>query len=136
MIWALEAQERPERLSCSECSEGMKERYGCGRNSAGVVGQTVFRSTSLHLMGPDKKPSELRECPVGIVLREAPYIYDAINSWQYVDSGALNPLVSPSWLREILRVVGSEKARLHELRDRPNQGAADAEYGRRVLARG
>ena len=70
MIWALEASESFGRLSCSECTPEKQRKLGCGKSQAGIVGERVFRSTSPHLLCGGK-PGELRECPVGLVLREA-----------------------------------------------------------------
>jgi hypothetical protein len=132
VIWALEAAERFGRLSCSECSDEQKRRYGCGREKAGVVGETVFRSTSL-LLADHGKPAELRECPVGRVLREAPYVYKAISHATHVANGATDPANAPSWLQGLTQVVLSERARLRELNQDKDRGASDAEQARRVM---
>lgn len=80
----------------------------------------------------DGKPAELRECPVGLVLREAPYVYKAISFASHVENGATDPERAPSWVREMGGVVSSERARLRELKRDTERGSADAEYARRV----
>ena len=136
MIWALEAAERFGCPSCSECSEAQRRRYGCGKDKAGVVGEAPFRSTSLRLLRQGK-PDEIRECPVGLVLREAPYLYNAINATTHVENGASDPTKVPVWLQEIMKVASAERFRLHDLeRATKTRGTSDAEYARQVVSRG
>jgi hypothetical protein len=135
VTWALEAAERFGRLSCSECTPALKLKRGCGRERSGIVGETVFRSTSPQLL-VNGKPGELRECPVGRVLREAPYVYKALGAQACVENGSLNPLTAPTWLQEAMRVVAAERARLRELATPDRTGEADAAHARRVVGRG
>ena len=95
----------------------------------------VFRSTSSLLL-VDGKPGELRECPVGFVLRECPQVYDAIAAHSYADNGCFNPIDSPLWLQEMVRVAGSERARHSEAKETSDRGRRDADMGARALSRG
>ena len=135
MIWALEAAESFGRLSCSECTPEKQRKLGCGKDKVGVVGERVFRSTSPSLLC-DGKPGELRECPVGLVLREAPYVYKAISAASHVDNGSSDPTAAPTWLQSMMRVVGSERARHRELKDKNRTTAGDADHARQVVNRG
>jgi hypothetical protein len=96
----------------------------------------VWRYTSpmLDSMGPDA--AVLRECPVGLILREGPHVYDAIAAHAYAENGALNPLDSPPYLQSAIRVVASERARLRELADADRQTKKDQAYLGKALRRG
>lgn len=135
MIWALEAAERYERPSCSECSDRLKKQRGCKKPGMDIEGQMLFRSTSPLLL-KNEKPDELRECPVGFVLRECPQVYDAITAHAYSENGCFNPLESPPWVQEMVRVVGSERARHRDNERSRVQGQRDAAIGQRVLSNG
>lgn len=89
----------------------------------------AYRFTSPML---DEKQALLKECPIGVIIRESPYIYDAINVHVYAENGALNPLKQSSWLQHAFNVIGSEKARLFKLKNSGKRGKSDSEYGRRM----
>jgi hypothetical protein len=99
----------------------------------------AFRSTSPHLQPKDGKEVEgrdiVRECPVGMVLRETPYVYDAVSAASYVESGALNPLEAPRWLQDAARIVGSERGRMFDIKQQQRRGASDAAYAAKKVAR-
>lgn len=84
-------------------------------------------------MGPDA--GLLRECPVGLVLREGPHIYQVINAHAYAENGAINPLGSPHYLQQGLNVVGSEKARLRDIKDEERQLHGDRDTLKRALSK-
>lgn len=75
----------------------------------------------------------LKECPVGYVLRNAPQTYDvlAVSSW--VDKGCLNPMDTPKWLQDALRVVVSEKGRLAKQRQESESSKSQSDYGIRAI---
>lgn len=100
-----------------------------------VEGQMVFRSTSPLLVN-DGKPAELRECPVGFVARECPQAYDAILAHTYSDNGCINPLEMAPWGQEMIRIVGSERARHREAERAGNIARNDAAIGAKVLGNG
>ena len=135
MIWALEAAESFGRLSCSECTPEKQRARGCGKDRVGVVGEQVFRSTSPRL-ACGGRPGELRECPVGYVLREAPYVYKAITAATHIENGASDPTAVPTWLQGMVVAVSSERARHRELRDKNRVSASDADCARQVVGRG
>ena len=86
----------------------------------------MFRSTSTHLDEPDRS---IRECPVGMILRETPYVYEAIGAAAHVENGALNPLNESPWLQGAIRVVSSERERHRRLRDELSKSRADSRAG-------
>lgn len=92
----------------------------------------MFRSSSPHL---EKEHRELRECPVGSILRETPYIYSAIAASVYADNGSLNPLESPIWLQHAMRIVASERERLRELSNKDKATKSDSAAAGAALRR-
>jgi hypothetical protein len=74
----------------------------------------------------------LKECPIGKVLRETAWVYDAINAFSYAENGAFNPLDSPTWLQQAMSVVGSEKERCRRMKDEDQKTKRDCAYGKRV----
>lgn len=134
MIWAIEAQEGDDRLSCSECDERLQRKRGCRKPGSMVPYRersVVYRSSSPHLIaaGADK----LFECPVGLLLREAPWVYDAIAASVYAESAGLSVLQHSAWLQAAIRLISSERARHTEGKKRRQQNRSDAEYGKRRL---
>jgi hypothetical protein len=99
----------------------------------------AFRSTSPHLQPKDGKEVEgrdiVRECPVGMVLRETPHVYDAVSAASNTESGAINPLEVPRWLQDSLRIVGSERGRLFDIKQQQRRSAGDAAYAARAVGR-
>lgn len=71
----------------------------------------------------------LQECPVGVILREAPHVYEAIAAHSYAETGAFNPLESPTYLRQAFGVISSEKSRLREMEMQARRGANDSKFG-------
>lgn len=78
----------------------------------------------------------LRECPVGAVLREAPYVYDAIAAESHAEAGAFDPSMKPTYLQDAIRVVSAERGRLWDIRREREKSKGDAAYGARVLKAG
>lgn len=76
----------------------------------------MFRSTSPLLAGTSAEI--LHECPVSLVLRGAPHVYEALGAASHIENGAIDPLTISAWGREAVRVVSSERARHVELRER------------------
>ena len=132
MIWALEAAERDERFSCSECDARLQARRGCRRPGSTVTEETCHRTTS-PLLAKNGQPAELRECPVGAVLREAPYLYDAIGMCSHLENGAVSPLALSPWHAAVARVVFSERARHRDAKSRGKTCSNDAALARRVV---
>lgn len=135
MIWALETAERHGRPSCSECGEKMQKLRGCKKPGVNIEGSMAFRFTSPELYRMEKDDavedgaySLLRSCPVGRILSDGPYVYDAIAAHSYAEAGALNPLEATQWLQQALRVVGSERARLRQM-EREREAAQRAAAG-------
>jgi len=97
-------------------------------------GDAVYRCTS-PMLADDPKLGTLYECPVGMVHREAPYVYDVINAHGLSEGAGLELLEKPRWLQQAFRVVGSERERHREAGQRERQTKSDARYGTSVLKR-
>lgn len=133
LIWALEAQERHGRPSCSECNDRLREQRGCRRPGENWPEARVYRFTSPLLNeDEDEADSMLRECPVGHVLREAPHVYDVLGLYRYAEHEGLRIQKQPRWLQTALRVVDSEKERLRKMSESDKQLKGDAAYAGRV----
>lgn len=89
----------------------------------------AFRFTSPHLKEAHRL---LTECPVGAILREAPYVYDAIRASAYAESGALNGLDVPEYLQRAIGVIGSERERLWRMKHETKAARGDSQYGMAV----
>jgi len=74
----------------------------------------------------------LQECPVSMVLRECPRAYEALAAAAHVENGGLNPMTLSAWAQEAIRVVGSERARHRDLKDRERRLTQDARESHRV----
>lgn len=90
----------------------------------------VWRFVSPRLEEADKI---LRECPVGAVLRETPWVYEAMAAESFVEAGAVNPLLQTPWLQAAMQVVAAERNRLREYERQQSQSAGDAAFGSAVL---
>lgn len=75
------------------------------------------------------------ECPVGMVLREAPHAFDAILVHGLAESGGFDLLSQSPWLQSAFRIIGSEKERHRKRQDTERQAKRDAQYGKQVLTR-
>jgi len=81
-------------------------------------GKEAFRISSPLLN--ERGMSVVRECPTGMILRETPYVYRAIEAQGHIENGAISPYVLSHWGRETASIVSSERARLREI-ERENQ---------------
>ncbi len=106
---------------------------GCNKPGYKHESNMAFRFTSPLL---SEKDQVARECPIGAVLRETPYVYEAVEVATFVEVGAVNPQRQTPWMTRALRVVMSERARLREERKRQREGAGDAAKGARILKEG
>jgi hypothetical protein len=77
----------------------------------------------------------MRECPVGYLLREAPWAFDAVRAYCCAESAGFTLHQQSQWLQDAVNIVGSEKERHRELRQQNQQTRQDAEYASRVLRR-
>lgn len=130
------------RPSCSECNDKLRAQRGCRKPGYEVKGTMVWRFSSPMLVPakpvrpPAVDPSILYECPVGLILRETPSIYTAIELATHAENGAIDPTQQTAWAQSGMRVVASERARLRELRSKQQQSKGDAAYGARALRGG
>lgn len=110
----------------------MKAKRGCKKPGEDYEGSQVFRYTSPYLQDGDDM---LNECPVGKIMRESPHVYDAIAAHTYSENGALNPLECSPWLQAAIRVVGSERGRLEDMRQEEQRNKVDAKRGQSLRKR-
>jgi hypothetical protein len=108
----------------------LQKQRGCKKPGANFEGEMVFRFTSQRLSPTDQI---LRECPVGKVLSDAPWAYDAIYAETLAEHSGLQVLEQPKWLQSTIHVVASERARLREMAEKDRQLSRDAEYGKRLV---
>ncbi|HJW74985.1 MAG TPA: hypothetical protein VJ787_04865 [Thermoleophilia bacterium] len=119
------------------CGEDAKNRRGCRRPGERPRGPSarpyVFTSQPL-------ADVPLVECPTGLLLREAPWVYDVLEICSYAsERGTPSEITAlPAYMRQALHVFNSETTRLRELdqseTDAARRGKADADYARRVLS--
>lgn len=91
----------------------------------------AFRSTSPWLLD-DGKPATLRECPVGMILRDAPYTYEALSAYGGGEFTGFDLAKQSQWTQAACRVIGSEKARHREMEDEQRKAKSASAYGARV----
>lgn len=110
----------------------MQRKRGCTKDGRDYPPQRAYRYTSPYLaqLGDD---GILRECPVAVVDRECPQVYDAIGAHAYAEHAGLAALEAPRWLQHALRVIGAEKARLYDLKQADERAKRDARHGASVL---
>lgn len=76
----------------------------------------------------------LTECPVGMILRETPHIYELIDylaSFEHATPSEVER--SSRYTLQAWRLYRSEQSRLQELRRHNKEVTGDAQYGSRVL---
>ncbi len=96
-------------------------------------GSIAWRYTSPALIDDDA----LYECPVGMLLREAPHVYDLIDACVLVENATPSEyLTMPRYFQHASRVYRSELARLDDLRQQARKSGADINYARRRLQAG
>jgi len=100
----------------------------------------AFRSTSPRLYDAEKgsEPGRftvLRECPIGVVLRESPHVYDALTAYSHVENGAVDPYSLSPWANQAFGVIGAERARMHDAQMRETQRKRDVSASRGVAAK-
>lgn len=83
----------------------------------------------------DPDSAILYECPVGMVHREAPYAWDAINVHSLAEGAGFALLRQSRWLQHAFRVIGSEKERHRQQDESERRARRDAGYGASVLRR-
>lgn len=91
----------------------------------------VWRSTSPMLAEMDA--AMLHECPVGMILREGPHVYDLARAGGLAEQSGIEVLGQPRYLQDALMLVAAERSRLRELADLDRQAKNDARHGARVL---
>lgn len=83
----------------------------------------------------DGKPGRISECPVGMILRESPHVFDAIGAYGSGENVSPDVLRKPRWLQDAFRVIGSERARLFEMEQQDRKAQHDAKIGARMRSR-
>lgn len=103
-----------------------------------MKGSQAFRTSSPILHEKSKPESDhtvIRECPIGMILRETPYIFDALAAHSYIETGAINPMEQSNWLQSAFRVISAEKERHRNAEQSTNQSQADSLKGQNMLRR-
>lgn len=121
------------RPTCSECTKKLQGRRGC-RKPGFDMQQTgdPFVYTSPILQDPEDR-RVVKECPVGMILRETPWLYDTIDACSYAGNATPAEMTrAPRYTQHATRLYNSEQSRLRELERSQNQARGDAEYGRRL----
>ena len=77
----------------------------------------------------------LSECPRGKVLREMPYLYEAIGAYGLVESSGLAVLSAPMWLQQALGIIGGEKSRAWEAKMAQEKASRHASIGARARSK-
>lgn len=99
------------------------DRYGEPR--------AVYRSTSPTLH--DTPDDKLYECPVGYLLREAPWVFDIVHVAACCEHAGFDVLRQSAFTQCASRLVLSEVGRHRERRMAHRQAKSDAGYGAAVL---
>ena len=115
----------------------MQRRRACRKPGATVPYRSdvaVYRCSSPALAGT--RDGTLYECPVGYVLRHAPWAYDVLAASVYAESAGLTVLQQSAFLQSALRLVGAEKGRHAEQERKIRKAKQDADHGAKILKRG
>lgn len=123
--------EGQNRLTCSECSDRLRKKYGCSKPGYDIKGDFVFRSSSPILM-KDKKPDTMDTCPIGVILKKSSYLFSGIEMATHSENGAVDMFRLSGWCREVIRIVQSERMRHREQKDKIRQSSGDAQLARSV----
>jgi hypothetical protein len=76
------------------------------------------------------------ECPIGRLLREAPWVFDAVRACDLAEHGGWGLHQQSQWIQDALEVVSSERRR-HAIAERKSEQAeSDAKYAARLLKGG
>jgi len=117
---ALETQIK-KRRTCSECTPRLQRRRGCRKGSNNHGGDEVTKWTSPLL----QISCDLHECPTGYLLREAPWVWDAIEAAGLAENATPTEWARQGrWYQHCVRLVVSERARL-VAEKRENERARD-----------
>lgn len=96
-----------------------------------------FTSPALQGKSKDHDDSIMYECPVGYILREAPFVYDLLDAAVVTEHAGLDFLSSSRYLQHAVRLISSEKSRTSELRrsqsKQRSRGSRDSSYAAKVL---
>ena len=132
LIWAVEAVSGDSRLSCDECNERLRRERGCKRpDLEPMQGQRVYHASSPLLVdGPHWR---LSECPVGMLAREAPWVWDVLAAQHYAEHAGFEALQQSRFLQDAMRLVASERGRHMEERQKRDRSRSDAAHASRVL---
>lgn len=72
----------------------------------------------------------LTECPVGMILRESPATYDALDAAARVESTSIAEFRAlPLYMQSVARLAMSERARHMEMKDKERKYAQDSRRG-------
>lgn len=112
----------------------MQHKRACRKPGAAIAYHddvAIYRTSSPTLFGGPH--GALRECPVGYLQREAPWVWDALAAAAYAENAGLEVLRQSAFLQQALRIIGSEKTRHRESAARVDRGKSDARHAKRML---
>jgi hypothetical protein len=116
-----------------ECNERLKIERGGNRTGENYgEGKRVFRSSSPLL--DQNGAGILRECPVGMIMREAPGLYELIGLESFVESGNLGPRDLSRPAQRVLGVASSERRRHQAMKTSVKKGFSDSAFGQAARA--
>ena len=119
-----------ERRTCSECSPKLQRHRGCHRPPSAAPPAGYRDGAAMRFTSPLLMDFVIYECPVGFVLREAPWAYDAIEATGTAENcGPREWAQLPLWYKHCVRLVRSERERLRE-RQNENRAAQRASGNR------
>lgn len=83
----------------------------------------------------DSEDGRLYECPTGMLIRDAPWVFDAMRASSCAESAGFDVHRQSVWLQNAVGIVSSERERMRELKDTARKTKADAGYASRVLSK-
>lgn len=78
----------------------------------------------------------LDECPTGMILRESPHIYSAIDLYGYAEAGGVDPFRCSPWARHAMMIIAGEKHRHWKMEDAQRKAKRDADIATSMVRRG
>lgn len=92
--------------------------------------KSIYRSSSLLLR--EMEEDKLYECPTGLIMREASYLWKALATVTEVENGSISLQDQSLWLQKVADVASSEKERHRRNEREPGKINQDSNYGLRV----
>ena len=136
---ALEVSELQGAPTCGTCHDGLRRELGCrkpGYEDRGYVRKRAPVTFTSPLLVSDPKLRVMTECPVGYLLREAPWVHDALEASSLVENCTPREFaLLPAFIREVARIRASELARFREAKREQERAKRDSQLGKDVRRR-